>query len=182
MKTSRIFDADWRFNALGHPLGIALKIPRRKLLLICPSRNSQLNSDPVIRGRKLLLNYTDGSPCPSHPYTVTSQHKRTILPSPRNSKTVSDSHFEYLANTASPLDHSVESLAVPIGGGSNTRRKNTVISLLCEDEPTAPKVSLAFLASPDECSYFFELRSPFACPAVNVAKQQVGPSGVFGLM
>lgn len=62
------------------------------------------------------------------------------------------------------------------------RRKNTVISLLCEDEPTAPKVSLAFLGSMDECSYFFELRSPFACPAVNVAKQQVGPSGVFGLM
>lgn len=142
----------------------------------------QLNSDPVIRGRKLLLNYTDGSPCPSHPYSTSPHDKREALSNSYNPKTLSDTHFNHIATMGSPLDHSVESLAAPIGGGSNTRRKNTVISLLCEDEPTAPKVSLAFLASPDECSYFFELRSPFACPAVNVAKQQVGPSGVFGLM
>ena len=148
-------------------------------LMLTRHRHSQVNTEPVIRGRKLLLNYTDGSPCPAQPA------RRAILPANSRSKTLPASHSESIKNThpgpAAGLTHDVQDVDTLAATGSE-RRKNTIISLLCEDEPTAPKASLAFLASPDECTYFFELRTPYACPAVNVAKQQVGPSGVFGLM
>lgn len=66
---------------------------------------------------------------------------------------------------------------------SGARRKNTIISLLCEKDPMAAKATVSFVGTdPDECSYFFEARSPSACPAVNVQKQSLGPSGVFGVM
>lgn len=62
------------------------------------------------------------------------------------------------------------------------RRKSTLISLLCERDPLAPKVSIAFVGTNDECTYFFEARSQAACPAIQIEKQQVGPSGVFAVM
>lgn len=62
------------------------------------------------------------------------------------------------------------------------RRKSTLISLLCERSVLAPKVSVAFLGAIDECTYFFEARTSAACNTLQVEKQQVGPSGVFGLM
>lgn len=65
---------------------------------------------------------------------------------------------------------------------SNTRRKNTVISLLCSTDPLAPLMTLSFVASPDSCTYFFEARSSAACGGVETAKQQLGPSGVFGVI
>lgn len=63
----------------------------------------------------------------------------------------------------------------------NARRKTTVISLLCDSDPLA-KTSVSFVASVDECTYFFEGRSPFACGGVHVAKQALGPGGVFGVI
>jgi len=63
------------------------------------------------------------------------------------------------------------------------RRKSTIISLLCERDPLAAKAAVSFVgASEDECTYFFEARSSAACPSVNAEKQQLGPSGVFGVM
>lgn len=62
------------------------------------------------------------------------------------------------------------------------RHKSTLISLLCERDPLQPKAAVAFVGTNDECTYFFEVRTGAACPAVQVDKQQVGPSGVFGVM
>lgn len=63
-----------------------------------------------------------------------------------------------------------------------TRRKNTMISLLCTTEPLAPLMAISFVGSPDSCTYFFEARSPAACGGIEKATQQLGPSGVFGVI
>ncbi|KAK5000103.1 hypothetical protein LTR28_013173, partial [Elasticomyces elasticus] len=120
----------------------------------------QQNLEPVFRGRKLVLNYTDGSPCPSSP------SRRSA--SPR--KIVDDD------------DDDDEKPRRPSPKGP-TRRKSTVISLLCDKDPLNPLLTLSFVAtSPDECTYFFEARSSAACGGIEVAQQQLGPGGVFGVI
>jgi len=114
----------------------------------------QLSTTPVFRGRKLVLSYTDGSPC--------------------------DSGKE--RNDSKEGSHKGSDR-----GTDTTRRKSTIISLLCDRDhladPTAPKVTVAFVAaSEDECTYFFEARSAAACGGVSKEQQAVGPGGVFGLM
>ncbi|GAM82654.1 hypothetical protein ANO11243_006360 [Dothideomycetidae sp. 11243] len=99
------------------------------------------NDQPVFRGRKLVLNYTDGSPCPSAG-----------------------------SSTSSPTP------------SASARRKNTIISFLCAADPLAPPMAVSFVASPDSCTYIFEARTPAACGGVEVAQQQLGPAGVFGVI
>lgn len=71
---------------------------------------------------------------------------------------------------------------------SAVRRKSSIISLLCEREPLAPKgpqAAVAFVgASQDECTYFFEVRSPAACAGAEIDSSSgaLGPGGVFGVM
>lgn len=133
-------------------------------------QNSQQSASPVFRGRKLVLNYTDGSPCDSS----SSKSKRAASPSPRNNDDDDEKHRR-------PKN--------PKGGSdrhkpnSPTQRKSTLISLLCDRDPLAPQASVAFIgASPDECAYFFEVRSAAACGGVSDARQSLGPGGVFGVM
>ena len=127
-------------------------------------RCRQQNSEPVFRGRKLVLNYTMGSPCDS----TSSTYLRK--PIDHNDEEGED-----------PDDHKSKK---PRGGAENGRRKSTIISLLCDRDPTAPKVSISFVAqSPDECAYFFEARSAVACGGVSSDTQQsLGPGSVFGVM
>ena len=71
----------------------------------------------------------------------------------------------------------------PKSGSDSGRRKSTMISFLCDRDPTAPKASVSFVGqSPDECAYFFEVRSEAACGGANEAQQSIGPAGVFGVM
>ena len=98
-----------------------------------------------MRGRKMVLNYTNGSPCPDP---------------------LSDAH-----DTAIATD-----VDVP------TRRKTTLVSLLCERDPLMPLLTLSFVGSPDECTYVFEARSSAACPGIERARQTLGPAGVFGVL
>jgi len=143
------------------------------------------NSEPVFRGRKLVLNYTDGSPCPSVPvssfaHNLETLHRRKIIDdddddddnerkpkSPYNDEDPDDDEVEPPAKK--PLD------SIP-------RRKNTIISLLCTNEPLAPEMAVSFVASPDSCTYIFEARSPAACGGVEKSTQQLGPTGVFGVI
>jgi len=122
-----------------------------------------------------VLNYTNGSPCttPSRRHNLrrddidlppSLQDPRPRRPRPLLSP-----------KPAKLIDDDDET--------STLRRKNTIISLLCEREPLAAKAAVSFIgASPDECTYFFEARTSAACPAVNVEKQQLGPGAVFGVM
>nr|POE88063.1 putative mannose 6-phosphate receptor-like protein [Quercus suber] len=126
----------------------------------------QQNSAPILRGRKLVLNYTDGSPC--DPNSVKRSHA------------VEDLYRRKITDD----DDDDEDGGVPSRKPSdNIRRKSTIISFLCEKDPLMPTLTLSFVsASPDECSYFFEARSSAACLTIETAKQTLSPSGVFGVI
>ncbi|EON63430.1 hypothetical protein W97_02657 [Coniosporium apollinis CBS 100218] len=124
----------------------------------------QQNGEPVFRGRKLVLNYTDGSPCDSSADKRSkSLHEAEDLDAEKDDDKDED-------------DHKKE----PKKG--DKRRKSTIISLLCERDPLASTTVAFVAASPDECTYFFEARSFAACGGIEKETQQVGPSGVFGII
>ncbi|KIW06250.1 uncharacterized protein PV09_02723 [Verruconis gallopava] len=118
----------------------------------------QQNSELVFRGSKLVLNYTNGSPC-------------------------DDDDDEDLKHKGSQsFGHETEELRV---SKTKTRRKSTIISLLCQKDvlPNAQKVSVSFVgASPDKCTYFFEARSTAACAGIETTPSQLSPGGVFGVI
>lgn len=116
--------------------------------------------EPVFRGRKLVLNYTGGSLCPS-----TSTSRSTPIDIDLGTRDIS-SHDEERPVTES---------------ASHERRKTAVISLLCESDPLA-KTAISFIAAVDDCVYIFEGRSPHACGGVHAEVQALSPGGVFGVI
>lgn len=132
------------------------------------------NAEPIFRGRKLILNYTGGSLCPS-----TASNRRSPVSLPReiigdddddddDKKHDSDKDKDKDADKKKPST-------------TPERRKTTVISLLCENDPLA-KSSFSFVAAVDDCTYFFEGRSRFACGIVHADEQTLSPGGVFGVI
>lgn len=160
----------------------SLHLPRPKgpLLTLFASQQS---SEPIFRGRKMVLQYTDGSPC-------SSKHRRArsvdVMDSVQERHDLArrklidhDDHDDEKDDDDDDKKHDHKDDKA----SESTRRKSTLISLLCERDALAPKASMAFVgASPDECAYFFELRSPHACGGVSNPQQAVGPGGVFGIM
>ncbi|KAH0541340.1 hypothetical protein FGG08_004178 [Glutinoglossum americanum] len=129
----------------------------------------QLSTTPVFRGRKLVLNYTNGSPCAPHASSSFERRKKNKDHSEKKPHKDED-------NNSDGEDKSSKKEPV-------TRRKSTLISLLCDRDPLAPKASVAFIgASPDECAYFFEARSSAACGGASDSEQTLGPGGVFGII
>ena len=126
----------------------------------------QQNMYPVIRGRKMVLNYTDGSPCPS-------LEKRQEA----GAREIIDDDGDKKDDGKKDDDEKKKDKSV-----SSTRRKTTIISMLCERDPLMPQLTLSFVASPDECTYIFEARSSAACASIEQAKQTLGPSGVFSVI
>ncbi|EMD00443.1 hypothetical protein BAUCODRAFT_40479, partial [Baudoinia panamericana UAMH 10762] len=139
----------------------------------------QMNTAPVFHGRKLVLNYTDGSPCD----TMKNAHYVQDLHSPReiidDDPDDDDDDDDDDADEREPKKPSTKKPnPTPV-----TRRKNTIVSFLCDREPLNPLLSLSFVgASPDECTYMFEARSSAACGGIEVAKQSLSPAGVFGVI
>lgn len=64
------------------------------------------------------------------------------------------------------------------------RRKSTTISFLCDHDPIDVRAAVHFVgADPDECAYFFEVRSQHACAGAEPHQPgSVGPGGVFALI
>ncbi|GAB0135791.1 hypothetical protein EsDP_00004116 [Epichloe bromicola] len=132
--------------------------------------------DLVSRGRKLVLQYTGGSPCGS---TKSSKSRRDASSHPpkysRGSK----------ESTSTGQPHVVESLAKDDNDKETaTKRKSTTISFLCDRDPSNAQAAFSFVGvSPDECSYFFEARSVHACAGAEPHKPgSVGPGSVFGII
>lgn len=123
------------------------------------------NSEPIFRGRKLILNYTGGSLCPSSSKSKRDATDLSLFPR----KIVDGDDDDDKKGDSDKKKKTSE------------RRKTTVISLLCDNDPLA-KTSVSFVAAVDECTYFFEGRSPFACGGVHQETQALGPGGVFGVI
>ncbi|OPB39057.1 hypothetical protein A0O28_0047620 [Trichoderma guizhouense] len=133
-----------------------------------------LSLDLHSRGRKLVLQYTGGSPC--------GESKS----SPDN-----DDDYDYDKRGAKRYDeglsspghaHAVETIDRD-GSTAKVRRKSATISFLCDRDP-GQTTAVSFVGvDPDECSYFFEARSVHACAHAEPHKPgSVGPGSVFGLI
>lgn len=131
----------------------------------------QLNTKPVIHGRKLVLKYTDGSPCPS----ISDKHKRAEL----QPLTQNDFFGDSITNDTSDSDSDP---SYTPSKSSSTRRKTTIVSFLCDRDPLNPPLTLSFVDSTEECTYVFEARSNAACASIEQARQTLSPSGVFGVI
>lgn len=149
------------------------------------------NSYPVFHGRKLVLNYTGGSPCDledvRESYSLADLQEREIIDdggrkTPKDDDDEGDDDDD---DDDEDDDDDDENRDRPSKKPSSKiiRRKSTIISLLCDRDPLSPTLTLSFVASsPDACTYFFEARSSAACAGIETAKQTLSPSGVFGVI
>ncbi|KAI9804860.1 MAG: hypothetical protein M1825_001229 [Sarcosagium campestre] len=126
----------------------------------------QQSSEPIFRGRKLVLQYTDGSPCPS---------------SSKNRRRFSSDDSDEDGDDNDGNDEDKDGEGSKDKSPSVERRKSSIFSFLCDKDALTMKAAVAFVgASPDECAYSFEIRSQAACAGVNDAEQTIGPGGLFG--
>ncbi len=142
---------------------------------------------PVFRGRKLVLNYTDGSPCSPHSKRSLFSHEPRSLTARKlnddDDDDKDDKDDDKDDNDGKDDKDEKDGKKGDKDKSPDMRRKSTIISLLCEKDPLAALASVAFVAaSPDECTYFFEARSTAACGGIEVEQQSLGPGGVFGVM
>ena len=142
------------------------------------------NHEPVLRGRKLVLNYTGGSPCGPKSKSRRSMDllsEREIIDDDdedKKKKGGKDSDDKDDEDKKKPSDDDSKSKHP-----SSVRRKSTIISMLCDRDPMSSLLTLNFVgADTDECTYFFEARSSAACGGIEVAKQTLSPGGVFGVI
>lgn len=147
-----------------------------------------LSTEPIFRGRKLVLNYTGGSPCPGQRDASTSlfsrrlvagDHKSDKLTGGKKLKNDDDKGKGKKGKGDDDEDDDDEN-----DQPSHVTRKSTIISFLCDRDPSAPKAAISFVGTNDECTYMFEARSPAACGGASQANDagSVGPAGVFGLI
>ena len=137
----------------------------------------QQNSNLTMRGRKLVLNYTDGSPCDpvgsKRAHSVQDLMARGLNDDNMEKRKVKDDDDE-------DEDDKKSSKKKP---SSTERRKSVIISMLCDKDPLAPQLALSFVGTQDECSYFFEGRSNAACATANTSSGgSLNPGGVFGVI
>ena len=127
----------------------------------------QQNSELLYRGRKLLLNYTNGSPCPE----VEEESRAVDVRDLEKRKKIGD-------NDDKDDDQQKQTQL-------NRRRKNTQLIFTCDTSPlVATKPSFSFLGTPDECTYIFEVRSRYACGGATGSDEKgtLGPGAVFGVI
>ena len=140
----------------------------------------------------MVLNYTDGSPCGTQSSSSIERRKKNSSKdkdkpkdNPKDKpKEGGDEDGENDGDSGDDEKHrKPEDEKKPPKQKPVTQRKSTLISLLCDRDPLAPKASVAFIgASPDKCAYFFEVRSLAACGGASDSRQTIGPGGVFGIM
>jgi cation-dependent mannose-6-phosphate receptor len=134
------------------------------------------NHEPVLRGRKLVLNYTGGSPCGG-------ESKKRSVDLPIGEREIIDDDDDKDKKKGKDSDDKDKDKDDKKKRPDSTRRKSTIVSMLCDRDPMSPQLTLNFVgADPDQCTYFFEARSSAACGGIEVAKQTLSPGGVFGVI
>jgi cation-dependent mannose-6-phosphate receptor len=117
----------------------------------------QQSSNLTLRGRRLVLQYINGSPCGPGQKKV------------RRDSTWDDDEYPVETNDHDKVEGS--------------RRKSATISFHCDKDPLATTASATFVSvDPDECAYSFEILSVAACVGAEPAKQGVGPGAVFAII
>lgn len=136
-----------------------------------PISIGQENSALIFRGKKLLLNYTNGSPCPE-----LDEDGQPIL----SRKAILDDSDDDDEDEDEKPPKTKKPTPQP-----STRHKSTLLSFTCDISPVSlnhPTVS--FLGSPDHCTYIFEVKSRWACAGATPSTDpgSLGPGGVFGVI
>ncbi|KAF6836679.1 vacuolar sorting receptor [Colletotrichum plurivorum] len=132
------------------------------------------NMDIQIRGRSLVLQYKDGSPCGESKSKRSTAHAGTSF-----NRFVDDDDRTLI--TASDSD---KKKASSEKDEKTTRRKSATISFHCDTEQVGGAAHISFVGSdPDDCAYFFEARSQHACPRAEPHQPgSVGPGSVFAII
>lgn len=152
------------------------------------------------KGRKLVLQYTDGSPCET-PEKSKEKRSGPVHDGARYKHHEFDDQDEqddYSARRASPKEDKEDR-----DGKKNSekdkekdqekekekekdkspRRKSALISFLCDRDPDTPTAASFLGTDPYECAYFFEVRSQHACASAEPHKPgSVGPGSVFAII
>ncbi|EFQ98014.1 hypothetical protein MGYG_08915 [Nannizzia gypsea CBS 118893] len=141
----------------------------------------QQSSSLLFRGRKLVLNYTDGSPCPS-PSSGHKLFRRKIIDGDDDEDNEHDDKDKD-GDKKGDDDEKKGDDKKKDPEDKVERRKTTIMSFLCDRDLVTPAATFSFVGSPDSCSYFFEVRTAAACGGVAASTDGgVGPAGVFGII
>ncbi|KAH8674184.1 mannose-6-phosphate receptor binding domain-containing protein [Xylariales sp. PMI_506] len=134
-----------------------------------------LSTDLKSRGRKLVLQYSGGSPCGK------SSTKGNVL---ARSNVHQGAAYKYYDDADDHLEAKSSGIVQAKETDAVERRKSATISFLCDTNPVATGAAVSFVGvDPDECSYFFEVRSQHACAGVEPHKPgSVGPGSVFAII
>jgi cation-dependent mannose-6-phosphate receptor len=146
------------------------------------------------RGRKLVLQYTGGSPCGNQ------KTKRDPVASVRDGaaykyhdysdddevltrKDDDDSQKKPSQDEDKDKDNDKGKKKEEEKGKAAERKKSTIISFLCDRDQT-PQATVSFVGTdPEECAYFFEVRSQHACASAEPHQPgSVGPGSVFTII
>jgi cation-dependent mannose-6-phosphate receptor len=134
----------------------------------------QQSAEPIFRGKKLVLNYTSGSLCPELNEDGRPKFAATkILDGDDEEDESPPSEKPSKGKTPSPK---------PL---VSTRQKSTLLSFQCDrDLLLTEHPQISFIGSPDHCTYFFEVRSRYACGGAISSGESgsLGPGGVFGVI
>ncbi|AEO58171.1 hypothetical protein MYCTH_2305350, partial [Thermothelomyces thermophilus ATCC 42464] len=164
----------------------------------------QQSGELIPRGRKLVLQYTGGSPC--GPSEKSADKRSKVHGGARSERfNFDDEDEDYHPPEDDEEDDDKKDKKKGEGeergggrddedddrekdngkGGANQRqlRKSASISFLCDHDPDTPTAFSFAMADPYECAYFFEVRSQHACAAAEPHKPgSVGPGSVFAII
>ncbi|KAK4667954.1 Cation-independent mannose-6-phosphate receptor CI-MPR [Podospora pseudoanserina] len=151
----------------------------------------------VPRGRKLVLQYTGGSPCglsdeknrekrwevhdgatyKYHEYDDDDDNDND------NDNDGEDAESRRASKDKDEEDEDDDKQDKGKEKPKTQRRKSATFSFLCDRDPDTPTAASFVGTDPDECAYFFEVRSMHACSIAEPHKPgSVGPGSVFAII
>ena len=147
----------------------------------------QESHELLFRGKRLLMNFTMGSPCPELDEDGMPIERRKIKDDDDKDDEDDDDDDNDDDDGEDDDDDGEEEdepKRKPAKAAKN-RRKSAMLSLVCDTSPLlATHPSVSFFGTMDHCTYFFEVRSRHVCGGTTTSdtKGTLGPAGVFGVI